>query len=245
MSGVTSSKLKQRGECCICGDSDGLKMKCGHYICQSDVLENARQQINSRIPKITCAQCTETIDLGYLIKIGIPSDEEKREMTREIALNFCSTQEVQQCPSCSSNLEREDTSTNRVECPICSKRGIAYCFCWTCLKVWNNSNVSKSCGNENCGVICLEQLKNPPMKDFNSSTEGEEISAPLYRACPGCFTLIEHESGCNEMTCRKCSKVFCFICLRSTETCKTTTWNGNILCQAAPIQVLEKRSLNV
>ena len=242
MSGVTPSKLKKRGECSICGENNGLRMRCGHYICRSDILENALHQIRSRSHKITCAECTEIIDLDYLIKVGFPSDEVKRKLTKEITVNFCNTQEIQQCPLCSTYLVREDTNTNRTDCPICSKHGILYRFCWTCLRVWDSPEGSKSCGNNNCGILNLEQLKNPPMKVFNSDYGGEEISAPSYRACPGCFTFIEHESGCNAMTCRKCSKVFCFICLRNT--CKTTTWNGNIRCAAAPIQNLDKICLN-
>ena len=70
---VTSIEQQTTGECCVCGDSDGLRMRCGHYICESDVLKNARYQIKSRSHKITCAQCTKVIDLNQLIKDGIVS----------------------------------------------------------------------------------------------------------------------------------------------------------------------------
>ena len=245
MFSVTQFGLKKQGECCICGGSDGLRMQCGHYICQTDVLENARHQIKSRSHKITCAQCTEIIDLDHLMKVDVLSDEIKRQLTKEISV--LNAKEMQQCPSCWTYLEREDTKTNRTQCPKCSKPGKPYHFCWICYKVWKNPGSSGSCGNKDCGMVNFELLKKTPMKVFPRSVG--ITSAPSYRACPGCYTIIEHVSGCSEMTCKKCSKVFCFICLRnrrgSSNICVTpNTWGNQTKCAAAPIQDLEKTLRN-
>ena len=236
---VTPFEVKRKGFCCICGDSNGLRMQCGHYICQSDVLENARHQIKSR--KITCAQCTETIDLNQLIKDGVLSDEIKRQLTKVISV--LNAKEKQQCPSCWNYLERENTDINRTQCLKCSNPGRPYLFCWTCYKVWNNPKCSRSCGNKNCGKVNFELLKSSPMKAFSRGT-GIKTSAPLYRACPGCNMIIEHVSGCTEMTCSKCSKVFCFICLKNRKGVSNMCYNnwGPIKCTIAPTQEVENGS---
>ena len=241
----TVSKFLAKGECCVCGDDDRFRMRCGHYICQSDILENASYQVKSRKDRITCAQCDQTIDLDDFVKVGVRNDEDKRILTQELTMNFLNTQDVKQCPSCNAYLERESTRTNRIECPICARSGKRFFFCWTCLGVWKSSARSKSCGRKNCGIRNIKQLKNPPMKVFHTTSYlGIETRAPLYRACPGCFTIIEHKGGCNAMTCKKCLRRFCFICLRNMtgpgKLCKTTSWEGKMKCRAAPIQNLDK-----
>ena len=237
---VTSIEQQTTGKCCVCGDSDGLRMRCGHYICESDVLKNARYQIKSRSHKITCAQCTKVIDLNQLIKDGVLSDEIGRQLTKEISV--LNAKEMQQCPSCWTYLERENIKTKRTQCQKCSNPGRPYLFCWICYKVWNNPESTRFCGNKNCGKVNFELLKNTPMKVFSGFVG--EASAPLYRACPGCYTIMEHASGCPEITCPKCWKVFCFICLKdrksSTNKCETNSWGNWIKCVAAPIQDLEK-----
>ena len=36
---------------------------------------------------------------------------------------------------------------------------------------------------------------------------------PIFRLCMYCATVLKHVSGCKEMTCLKCKKKFCWICL--------------------------------
>ncbi|KAH3877087.1 hypothetical protein DPMN_000944 [Dreissena polymorpha] len=62
------------------------------------------------------------------------------------------------------------------------------------------------------------------------------VESPAIRACPGCWILIEHNEGCNQMTCR-CGQKFCFLCL------KTANSNGayqcvpvDSKCPVAPVQ---------
>ena len=51
---------------------NGLFMN--YYYSNHELLENLNNRWKSRIHKITCAQCTEIINLNYLIGVGIPSD---------------------------------------------------------------------------------------------------------------------------------------------------------------------------
>ena len=73
----------------------------------------------------------------------------------------------------------------------------------------------------------------------------KNVKVPRMRACPGCKTLLQHDGGCNEMTCDHCRHSFCYICLSPTKVansvltvlCKSTTWNveAPITCKPAPV----------
>ncbi|KAL5013477.1 hypothetical protein ScPMuIL_007747 [Solemya velum] len=56
------------------------------------------------------------------------------------------------------------------------------------------------------------------------------VKSPSHRACPKCGAVIEHISGCNQMTCQfpGCNTTFCFVCLGML--CR-----GN--CYLAPVQI--------
>ena len=113
-----------------------------------------------------------------------------------------------------------------------------YAFCWYCLRKWNDAGNYQFCGNGDCKRVDIEQLRNSPKKEFKDKNS-KAFSVPAFRACPGCFTVIEHESGCNEMKCKKCKTAFCFICLRKTQdgslVCNGRTYT-TITCTPAPIQ---------
>ena len=113
-----------------------------------------------------------------------------------------------------------------------------YAFCWYCLRKWNNPGNYMVCGNQDCKRIEIEQLRTSPKKDFRDRKD-KVISVPIFRACPNCFTVIEHKEGCNEMTCKICKTAFCFICLSRTQggslVCKGRTFNA-LTCVPAPIQ---------
>ncbi|KAI6646986.1 hypothetical protein LOD99_8985 [Oopsacas minuta] len=191
-----------RRECCICDRENGIRMKCWHYICSECIIDNAWHQAKSKKYEISCAQCTRIIDLDDLIRLGIPDGPTKKALTEAISLNYCKSldKDIQQCPSCTTYCQRQNTEQNLMKCLVCSKENKPFEFCWICCRVWNNPGNSQKCGNVKCGEISLEHLKNPPMTDFDVSSK--RMLAPKYRACPRCFTFIEHASGCNEMTCR-------------------------------------------
>ncbi|XP_069112617.1 uncharacterized protein [Argopecten irradians] len=48
------------------------------------------------------------------------------------------------------------------------------------------------------------------------------ISCPIRRACPNCYSIIEHTGGCRSMCCEYpgCGYVFCFRCLSERARCK-------------------------
>ena len=232
-----------KGQCCVCTDNGGLKMKCGHFICPDDILNHAWDQIKHLKFEISCASCPTIINSDDIIKFGLPDWEEKQFIEAAISVNFLESQDIQQCPSCQSFCQRKETDNPQVNCTICLREQKKYFhFCWYCLRKWINPVDSKICGNEACKRVEIEQLMKSPKKEFRDS-KGKTVSVPAIRGCPSCFTIIEHRSGCNEMTCNNCRAVFCFICLTKTDdgslVCTGRTYN-TITCIPAPIQT--KRS---
>ncbi|XP_033753767.1 uncharacterized protein LOC117337090 isoform X2 [Pecten maximus] len=49
-----------------------------------------------------------------------------------------------------------------------------------------------------------------------------DVSCPLRRACPKCYSIIEYVGGCKTMTCKYpgCGFIFCFRCLTENSSCK-------------------------
>ncbi|KAI6661915.1 E3 ubiquitin-protein ligase RNF19A-like [Oopsacas minuta] len=231
------------GECCICSDEGGLKLKCGHYVCPVDILDNTWQQIKTLKHEISCASCTKMVDIDDIIILGLPNDEEKQFLNAALSVNFCASQDIQQCIRCKSYCQRKNEDSPQVNCLVCTKNmSKPYLFCWYCLGEWKSSPTEgKNCGNSNCKKEKIIQLKSAPMINFKDK-KGKTAKVPRIRACPDCTTILEHNGGCNEMTCDYCKSKFSFICLtpttRGSLICKSTTWNPNatITCVPAPIQ---------
>ncbi|KAI6660677.1 E3 ubiquitin-protein ligase RNF19B-like [Oopsacas minuta] len=225
------------GECCICSDEGGLRLKCGHYICPDDILDHAWQQINNLKHKISCASCTTLLDVDDILILGLPDEQEKQFLTTALSVNACLSQDIQQCPRCQSYTQRIKPDDPQVTCIVCTKTSIKpFRFCWYCLGEWNGL---VNCGNEFCSKEKIKQLKSSPMKEFKDR-DGNIVRFPQVRACPNCCSLLEHESGCNEIKCDFCNHIFCIICLTQMRSgslvCRSTSWNSTITCIPAPIQ---------
>lgn len=241
----TASFPHRKGECCICGDEGGLKMKCGHYLCPDDLLDSVWMQIKSLKHQITCATCVAIFNIDDIIKFGIPSEEEKQFLMTALSVNFCLSQDIQQCLTCKSYCQRQRTDSPQVTCLVCTQNtGKNHLFCWHCLRSWKNApNNTQVCGNVGCNKDKINQLQTAQLMEFKD-TQQRKVKVPKLRACPECKTLLQHDGGCNEMTCKCCKYVFCFICLTPTQggslICKSTTWNprATITCTPAPIQQL-------
>lgn len=62
-------------------------------------------------------------------------------------------------------------------------------------------------------------LPNGGAGDAAATASGDDIANALWVAantkrCPRCATAIEKDEGCNHMSCRKCRKEFCWICMQ-------------------------------
>ena len=235
----TVSFVHPQGECCVCYDDSGLRLPCGHFICPDDLLVYAWGQITHLKHQISCFSCTSIIEFADIIKFGLPSDEEKQFLEAAISINFYESQDIQLCPGCQSYCKRVNSEQPQVICANCTKKqGKQYEFCWYCLREWKNAGNYKECGNLECFRETIDELRKSPQMDFKDKN-GKVVFVPKKRACPECFTVIQHEGGCNEMTCNRCGNKFCFICLAKTRegslVCRGRNYT-EITCTAAPIQ---------
>ena len=240
LSGRTRHLPNSGEECCICYVEDGYEMKCEHFICANCILGLAWTVIENNNYTICCGTCSAKIDIDDVIKYGVPNGTEKQFILTALSFNLINKEDIQQCPRCSSYCERIDSENQQVNCDYCrSELGKPYLFCWKCLKDWKSEQSASSCGNVNCGRMPVVVLKESSMITFTGNS-GNDVEAPSVRACPNCYSLVEHIEGCNEMTCNNCKHIFCFICLCEQEgdalKCNTESWGGRIFCTPAPIQ---------
>ena len=241
---VIDGKPVIKGNCNTCLEDNGVRMKCGDYICPNDLLDRAWKQVEVMKYEITCTACSQIISSEDIIKFGLPNKEEELFLTTAITTNFYESQDIQECPQCRTLCSRQSTDTPEVHCTICPKKGgNPFMFCWYCLKEWRNMGNHKVCGNSSCMRESIETLMSCPKMNF-LDVNGKTISIPKWRACPNksCSTLIEHVEKCNSMTCCKCRTEFCFTCLTVASggslDCRSQSYNYyiGIKCVPAPIQ---------
>ena len=246
MSGCSASKLAPPpvplGRCCVCGKNNGKRMKCGHYICSEDLLNNTRTQINSNKHKISCAQCATIFDLSEIFKFVKINKQGKRSMTKAIKDNLANSEGKVQCPSCTNYCQRQIVCPSQVKCDSCTRTSFQpYIFCWYCSEKWKAPSNYRTCGNDSCERVKFNAIIDPPMIHFNGGN-GRKVAVPQIRICPQCSTFIELEHGCSQMICSICNNHFCFICLRGLADrggpCNTKTYNSSITCTPAPIQTI-------
>ncbi|XP_039547673.1 probable E3 ubiquitin-protein ligase RNF217 isoform X2 [Pimephales promelas] len=146
--------------------------------------------------------------------------------------------DIKDCPGCGTIIQRVHTTNLAVECLVCTKQtGKIYEFCWQCQREWKGPRPRKDqCDNVGCNIKDQELLKDCSMVTLKSV---QNVQCPAIRACPFCGVLIEHlKVGCKIMTCKKCHKDFCFVCLKPSKECLETSTHF-VLCSdgVAPKQV--------
>ena len=218
---------------------NSLLTPCKHSISPDGLMDYCWDEISTNIKhEIKCPLCSTEWSLEMIKRYGGASDTEMTQLELGLARNACKNDPtIRKCPFCDVYCERQNTSANHVRCISCARKpgGGNKVFCWLCLKPWKNDFWAADCGNEDCNVNKrkLERLKESPMTTV-TFFPGKKIYK--LRACPNCGVLIEHKSGCKQMTCAKCTIEFCFICLRKRVG---GSWSCGIYdtpCALAPIQ---------
>lgn len=227
------------------GDPKRVKMSCGHGVDPSNLTNYCRAKLKDNIFKFTCPAIVEKPNKACgkewtypdIRKAALLNDDEMKyfeyKMSEIAAMQFI---DMKECPGCCSYVERIDTQNLRVHCPICTKaKGKTWDFCWHCLKEWSGPSTSNvKCGNPSCMHPELPALKEAP----TITLYGKEI--PNRRACPTCGKVLEHkQEGCKMITCPRCQKEFCFICLLLSAECLETapsSWHGECKNPPAPKQ---------
>ena len=218
-------------------DGENVRMPCGHTLSPEGLIEYSWREICvNRKTEVHCCLCKQLWDTDTIRKYGGATDQEITVLQECMSLNYCQKDsKISECPSCQNFSERMCESDLCVVCRICSKKkGITYNFCWDCKQEWIGNPTNKRCGNDKCNAQeLLEKLRNCPEVEI-SYLKG--VKAPSIRACPCCGSLIEHGGQCKHMTCKACSKEFCFVCLRFREWGSSSCGSYATACSVAPRQ---------
>ena len=216
---------------------NNVKMPCGHVISPEGLIDYSMREIcTNKKSEVHCCLCDQEWNMDTIRRYGGATDREVDVLRECMSLNYCqNAPNISDCPNCHNFCERIQESTRCVVCRVCTKtKGKPYNFCWDCKKEWIGSPTNNRCGNDKCNAQeILETLKSCPETEIGYL---KGVKVPSIRACPSCGSLIEHGGQCKHMTCRPCSKEFCFVCLRIREGGSWSCGSYDTPCSVAPRQ---------
>ncbi|XP_048827015.1 uncharacterized protein DDB_G0292642-like [Brienomyrus brachyistius] len=208
------------------------EMSCGHAVSPESLTDWCQSLIDQGQYKFTCPalkdggnqKCGKEWPYQEVRKLALLTDSEQRYFEETMAtLAAANFHEYKSCPRCQSSVEREDLTNLSVHCTVCTaEMGQDYEFCWQCLRQWKGPGPrSDRCNNDGCTNKDLELLQTCPMTILPTV---QNVQCPSTRACPTCGLMIEHDkTGCKNITCLRCRKEFCFVCLKLTPECRRTS----------------------
>ncbi|XP_026081568.1 E3 ubiquitin-protein ligase RNF19B [Carassius auratus] len=219
-----------------------VELSCGHVADPMTLTDCCKAQLLKGETVFKCPVCDKDWPYDEVRKSAKLTINERIGFEDLLGINAAKKLDIKDCPGCGTFIERVHTSNLSVKCLICTKRtGKIYHFCWQCLREWKGPQPSADqCENVGCASKDQELLKDCSVVTLKYI---QNAQCPAIRACPFCGVLIAHSNvGCKIMTCQKCHKEFCFLCLKPAQEClKTST--PYVLCTAevAPKQIEDVR----
>jgi len=225
-------------------DEPRVVMSCGHAVDPNTLTAWCRSLLDDHefefycpaiVDQTTNKQCKKVWEYYEVRKIAHLNAAEQQYFESKMS-EYAAQQyyDMKECADCRSFVERQDLTNLRVHCIICTKRkGRKYEFCWNCDEEWSGPTTSAiKCGNSGCQHPSIPSIKEAPLIKLN----GKDV--PSCRACPTCGSVVEHkQEGCKFMTCPRCKKEFCFLCLELKSECldsASSSWYGTCLKDVAP-----------
>mmetsp|Transcript_32887 Transcript_32887/g.47510 ORF Transcript_32887/g.47510 Transcript_32887/m.47510 type:complete len:1304 (-) Transcript_32887:148-4059(-) len=201
-----------------------LKCQSGHGYCVS--CWSSYQNVQVRDNGAGCLQCpaykcSEIIDYEWAPVLLQSQELVNRLMSQRqrsildcSGLKSCTTESCGLClhlPTLTSSEVNDDKSLAH-GIPCCAVCNNGHGFCISC-SLQSHSPCTCSQMQQ-----WLQQV-NEETKSVGSETSGDDLANALWVAantkrCPRCNTPIEKDEGCNHMSCRKCRKEFCWICMQ-------------------------------
>lgn len=209
-------------------DQPRIKMSCGHAVDANSLTDWCRSLIHKNKFEFYCPAIIDQAKNKECGKVW-PYEEVRRaahlteaeqeyfetKMSEHASPQFC---DMKKCPGCGSFVERLNLHSLQVRCSICTKKkGRNYDFCWNCNREWTGPDSSVKCGSDKCEHVDLPAIRDAPI----TTISGKQV--PSCRACPTCGRVVEHkQTGCKFITCPRCRKAFCFLCLELENVCLNT-----------------------
>eukprot|EP00927_Polykrikos_kofoidii_P022822 TRINITY_DN21186_c0_g1_i3.p1 TRINITY_DN21186_c0_g1~~TRINITY_DN21186_c0_g1_i3.p1 ORF type:complete len:783 (-),score=141.76 TRINITY_DN21186_c0_g1_i3:267-2420(-) len=202
------------GDSCAC---DALI--CGHLCCDEDLLRHAEVRLaDGHPPDCPFPGCRISLPESVLATLfstlgdrGVGLLERYQKLRTNKFVQQCDAMKWCPKPGCGLPVKDEGSKgkdkDNAGRCVRCS---CGTSFCFACLHIG---------GHEPC--TCDELAKwREALGEMSVNTEtslSEEYLREHTQICPGCGAAIQRTQGCNQMTCRVCSKNFCYVCGRPWE----------------------------
>ncbi|XP_057185310.1 uncharacterized protein LOC130551597 [Triplophysa rosa] len=213
-------------------DPDVLRaeLSCGDITGPDTLTDYCRIQLTDGKAELICPVCGDVWSYSEVRKLAKLTLEEQKFFEETLANNATRKEvDIKNCPGCNWFIERTDSANICVECTVCSARnGKTFEFCWQCEREWKGHRPrSDRCDNEACSNRDLDLLRDCGTITL---TDASNIICPAVRACPTCGLLISHSTEhCKNIVCTRCNKEFCFVCLKLTPDCVSTS-DYFILC---------------
>uniref|UniRef100_A0A672SMS2 RING-type domain-containing protein n=1 Tax=Sinocyclocheilus grahami TaxID=75366 RepID=A0A672SMS2_SINGR len=199
-----------------------VELSCGHVADPMTLTDCCKAQLLNGQVELKCPICTKVWPYGEVRTLLTHKEQLYfKDTLRENAAKKMI--DIKGCPGCGSFVERKDSANLCVQCPFCTvKIGKKYEFCWQCGGNWKGPRPrTDKCDNLGCSNSDLKMLRDCKMITLPHSKD-QIIQCPSIRACPDCGMLIEHTlEGCKMMACFNCKRSFCFVCLKSSDCCKS------------------------
>jgi len=181
-------------EICTClfnKNNENTLEKCGHSFCNECWYVSLSVKIyENKLTSIKCLkyECDEKLSDNFIINL-LNSDITliNKYKKFKLELEIINNPNKKFCPikNCNSFGELKDKDNNYVKCLN------GHIFCFLCLKEYH--------GDSPC-----------PRESLHSM---EEYAKNFFiKKCPNCGIVTEKNSGCNHITCSKCSYQWCWLC---------------------------------
>ncbi|XDV37837.1 hypothetical protein PO909_007376, partial [Leuciscus waleckii] len=207
-----------------------VQLSCDHVADPMSLTDCCKVQLLNGDIVFKCPLCEKEWPYDEVRKSAKLSNDERIGFEDVLGTNAAKKiVDIKDCPGCGTFIQRVHTTNLAVECILCTKRtGKIYEFCWQCQREWKGPRPrDDQCENVGCNIKDQELLKDCSMVTLKSV---QNVQCPAIRACPFCGVLIEHlQVGCKIMSCQRCHKEFCFVCLIPSKECLQTSTHF-VLC---------------
>ena len=196
------------GTCIVCYDTDDEFLKlscCGEITCQPCLATMIRTRLEDGLIEFPCPnpECSDPVSRTEALR---HLDAEEKARYERLRVNAEGDGTRKTCPHCSHITEHRLPRTRRLgrrrqlreeEVKItCENCRIEWCF--QCHAPWHSDMTCKNFMRGN--------------KQFRKWTQGCQKGIANCQKCPTCRVFIQRSTGCDHMTCNRCSTHFCYKC---------------------------------
>ena len=204
----TDDQQSEDAACSVCYDTSGVfhgayfkRPCCQQVVCQACLKGIVQTRLGEGLIEFPCPNPECSVPIGRPEVIRLLNTEEKARYER-MQVNAEGDGNRKTCPHCSHITEHELPTRKmrrfreedvKIQCENCS---IEWCF--KCHAPWHQD------------ITCKQFAKGN--QQFQKWTTDRPNGVANCQKCPTCRVLIHRSTGCDHMTCNRCSTHFCYKC---------------------------------